>query len=43
MNGSLVLYLPPPFADLEAMGLFQFPSLGIGNPWIGHDQRRFFW
>jgi hypothetical protein len=43
MDGSLVLYLPPPLADLEAMGLFQFPSLGIGNPWIGHDQRRFSW
>jgi hypothetical protein len=42
-NSKLVLYLPPPFADLEAMGLFQFPSLGIGNPWIGSDHRRFLW
>jgi len=42
-DSRLVLYLPPPFANLEAAGLFDFPSLGIGNPWIGSDMRRFFW
>jgi hypothetical protein len=42
-DGRLVLYLPPAFANLEALGLFDFPSLGIGNPWIGSDFRRFMW
>jgi hypothetical protein len=42
-DGRLVLYLPPAFANLEALGLFDFPSLGIGNPWIGTDMRRFMW
>jgi hypothetical protein len=42
-DGRLVLYLPPAFANLDALGLFDFPSLGIGNPWIGSDFRRFMW
>ena len=30
INGSLTLFLPPPYSQLQVLGFFDFPRLGIG-------------
>ena len=30
INGSLTLFLPPPYSQLQSLGFFDFPRLGIG-------------